>query len=96
MKTTHVSRYEEFFYQGDEERKLGLPLSANLMDRANEPEIPSMQIGFFSAIVIPAFELMAAVLPETSALFNNVIENREHWKELMDSKCKYQPSAGKY
>ena len=85
-------RYEEFFYQGDEERKLGLPLSANLMDRGNEHEIPTMQIGFFSGIVIPAFELMAGVLPETVVLYESVKNNHAKWKELMDSKCKYQMS----
>ncbi|KAJ3076681.1 hypothetical protein HDU98_001143 [Podochytrium sp. JEL0797] len=36
--------YSEFFTQGDEEKKLGLPFSAEIMNRENEPKIPKMQV----------------------------------------------------
>jgi hypothetical protein len=60
------------------------------MDRANEPQIPNMQIGFFSAIVLPAFELMKGVLPETNVLFESVQANHAKWKELDESKRTYK------
>lgn len=87
---TADSVYSEFFFQGDEELKLGLPISANLMDRKNMPEIPSMQVGFFNAIVIPAFELMAATVPETEILSESVKQNLMKWKELLDEKVHYE------
>ncbi len=42
--------YEEFFLQGDEEMRMGLPFSAELMDRKKLPEIPRMQVDFYNFI----------------------------------------------
>jgi hypothetical protein len=89
-RQTADSVYAEFFYQGDEERRLGLPISANLMDRNNMHEIPSMQVGFFTAIVTPAFELLAGTLPKTKVLLDAVKDNYVQWKNLLESKVQYR------
>jgi hypothetical protein len=83
-------RYLEFFEQGDAERKLGLPYSANLMDRSNVNQIPKMQDDFFNVIVLPAFELMFQCLPETKNILSAVQANHAIWKDLMDKKIPYQ------
>jgi cAMP and cAMP-inhibited cGMP 3',5'-cyclic phosphodiesterase 10 len=89
-RKTADSVYSEFFYQGDEEKKLGVPISANVMNRDNEGEIPAMQTGFYTAIVMPAFNLLSAVLPETSTLSDRATENYQKWKELQDAKIEYK------
>ena len=89
-RKTAESVYSEFFFQGDEERRLGLPLSANLMDRNNVHEIPSMQVGFYTGIVTPAFELLSGIFPQTKTLLEQVQNNFNHWKELLDSGIKYE------
>jgi hypothetical protein len=43
MKTALVVM-QEFFAQGDEEKKLGIPFSSDLMNRENEYQIPKMQV----------------------------------------------------
>ncbi len=83
----------EFFEQGDAERKLGLPYSANLMDRSNINQIPKMQDDFFNVIVLPAFELLQKCLPETEALLKNIRLNHTKWKELLETKTAYQIEA---
>lgn len=44
---------EEFFQQGDTERRYGVPIS-DLMDREN-PNIPKSQVGFIQFVVNPLF-----------------------------------------
>jgi len=46
--------FEEFFAQGDDERKAGLPIS-DLMDWT-QINIAKAQVGFIGVIVLPAFE----------------------------------------
>jgi len=45
---------EEFYRQGDEERRLGLPISP-FMDR-QKANVPAAQIGFIEFLVIPMYE----------------------------------------
>ncbi|KAL8425651.1 hypothetical protein Efla_003971 [Eimeria flavescens] len=80
---------EEFYLQGDEEKKLGLPLS-NLCDRERKHEFSRSQAGFLKVLVEPLFTEVAAVVthPEGKCRMQNVIcrhikTNREHW-DLID------------
>ena len=82
---TSACRYNEFFLQGDQERKLGLKYSAELMDRSKMPEIPRMQVDFYSFIVIPAFEILYGFLgAPVKPLYDSVIENQGQWRKLKD------------
>lgn len=54
--------YEEFYLQGDEEKKMGLcPIT--MMDRAKQRELPQSQVGFLKGIVKPCYSILASVLP---------------------------------
>merc|ERR1739841_295170 len=52
--------YEEFFDQGDLERKHNMT-PGSIYDRANSNEIPSYQVGFFDAVARPVYEGLARI-----------------------------------
>ncbi|KAJ3279886.1 cGMP-specific 3',5'-cyclic phosphodiesterase [Borealophlyctis nickersoniae] len=88
--------YEEFFLQGDQERLLGLPYSAELMDRSRTKEIPRMQCEFLSHVVRPAFELLHGLLGDVVEPFvRGVEEGIKGWGELRDSGVEYELHGGK-
>ncbi|KAL2918075.1 3',5'-cyclic-nucleotide phosphodiesterase [Polyrhizophydium stewartii] len=90
-RKTADSVYEEFFQQGDEEKRLGMRLSGELMDRAKMPEIPRMQLDFYNFVVTPAFEQLFGLLGEpVKALLDAVMANRAKWKELKESGVPYK------
>lgn len=63
---------EEFYNQGDFEKKLGLtPLP--LMDREKSFTVPEDQVHFMSFVVIPVTTLLQALLPNTSELYNQAV-----------------------
>ncbi|CDJ58921.1 cAMP-specific 3',5'-cyclic phosphodiesterase, putative, partial [Eimeria maxima] len=79
---------EEFYLQGDEEKRLGLPVS-NLCDRMRKNEFSRSQAGFLKVLVEPLFTEVAAVVqtPEGKARQNiickNIKINKENW-DLID------------
>lgn len=74
---------EEFFKQGDEERRIGIPISV-FMDR-NATNVPKCQLGFIDYIVQPLFEPWTKFLdqPDFKGL-DNLNDNREYWKKKLD------------
>lgn len=84
--------YEEFFQQGEKEKELGLPYSAELVDRAKMKEIPRMQIGFYKFVVLPAFETLSGVFATSKVcqeMNDSVKENLSRWEELQTSGASY-------
>ena len=72
---------EEFFNQGDEERRLNFPRSP-FMDRDNE-NLPRMQIAFIDAIVMPVFKLLEEFLPLVKdQCIKSLQLNRAFWNSL--------------
>lgn len=85
-KHTASSVYEEFFQQGDEEQKLGLPYSSELTNRNNAKEIPRMQVGFYNNVVIPAFESLYSILgAPVKEMLTGCLANQKEWERLKDS-----------
>ena len=75
--------YEEFFLQGDQERKLGLGYSSEIMDRSKMAEIPRMQVDFLKFVVIPAFEILYDFLGDAiSPWMKTLNQNLNQWKEM--------------
>lgn len=74
-----ISRYEEFFMQGDKENELGIP-STKMTRRTDAQGIADIQIDFIGHIVLPAFELLNQVVP-CMDLLDGVKRNLERWKE---------------
>ena len=70
---------EEFFMQGDLEKKNYLPISF-LCDRVST-NIPKSQIGFISNIVLPNFKILALLSDNCNIFFENLLMNIESWKK---------------
>ncbi|KAJ3038759.1 hypothetical protein HDV00_000333 [Rhizophlyctis rosea] len=85
-KRTADHVYEEFFIQGEEERRLNLPYSAELMDRSKSVEIPRMQMDFMGFIVKPAFDALGGMIDGPVKKLNEAVNyNLGKWKELKES-----------
>ena len=46
------------------------------------------QVGFFSGICLPCYELMTKILPEVSPMLENCADNLTSWKALAEEKKK--------
>mmetsp|Transcript_84318 Transcript_84318/g.261906 ORF Transcript_84318/g.261906 Transcript_84318/m.261906 type:complete len:202 (+) Transcript_84318:1-606(+) len=71
---------QEFFLQGDEEKRLGIPVSP-LCDRSNS-NFASSQVGFIKFIVCPTFELLERQAPMGEAnILSEIAQNLELWED---------------
>ena len=70
---------EEFFQQGDLEKKENLPVSF-LCDR-NTTSVPKSQIMFISNIVLPSFKILAQFSNNFDYMIKNMFDNIEEWKK---------------
>jgi hypothetical protein len=69
---------EEFFLQGDEEKKLNLQVSP-FMDRETIV-LKKMQVGFADFIVSPLFQIWSQILQEVkNHVYQTLVANREFW-----------------
>ncbi|KAL4229999.1 hypothetical protein ACF0H5_010387 [Mactra antiquata] len=81
QKRNVESLYNEFWIQGDEEKKRGMkPLA--MMDRDCKDEVPKQQVGFINFICIPMYTTLSTLLPETRPLLDGVLRNKDHWEAL--------------
>eukprot|EP00158_Paraphelidium_tribonemae_P006196 Partr_v1_DN27723_c1_g1_i1_m67801 putative Phosphodiesterase len=71
---------EEFFLQGDMEKKIGIPLSPN-MDRVHSSQV-DIALGFGNVIVRPFFEILATFIPEMQEFTRSLESNRLKWQEV--------------
>jgi len=75
---------EEFYRQGDEERKRHLPISP-FMDR-QKANLPQSQVGFLDFLVIPLFSTWIKFMEldeATDPLMVQLRANKEHWKNQL-------------
>ena len=75
---------EEFYYQGDKEKELGLKCSC---DR-NKVTLYKSQLGFIDYIIKPFFGDFIKVFPKLSYLYDNAEENRKKIKQMEDDDAK--------
>merc|ERR1719433_1012815 len=68
---------EEFFQQGDQERKAGMPISPNC-DK-NTVEKATCQFMFISFVIQPLFENWSQILDSSKVCLANCIEVKEFW-----------------
>ena len=71
---------EEFYYQGDKEKELGLKCSC---DR-NKVTLYKSQLGFIDYIINPFFGEFIKVFPKLNYIYDNVEENRKKIKQMED------------
>ncbi|ODM93561.1 putative 3',5'-cyclic phosphodiesterase pde-5 [Orchesella cincta] len=75
--------FEEFYEQGDFEKRAGrIPIP--MMDREKQDEQPASQVGFLSGICIPCYTLLESLIPESRPLLDGVQKNLDRWKGLAD------------
>ena len=77
---------DEFFKQGDLERKKGLPISFNC-DRYNV-SLSQSQIGFIDVIVLPFFTILNEYFPQLSFTLVNVQNNYNYYKNIKNNENK--------
>jgi 3'5'-cyclic nucleotide phosphodiesterase len=76
----------EFFRQGDLERKRGSPVSA-FMDR-HTTNIAQSQVGFINFLVVPMYESLEVLLPYPSfrqVIMSQLRENLNYWKTRLEA-----------
>ncbi|KAK9863469.1 hypothetical protein WJX84_000706 [Apatococcus fuscideae] len=72
---------DEFFSQGDLERKRGLRVSA-LMDRGDPSGMLKSQVGFFEIVALPMFSSYVSAMPQSQPLLDAVMKNYHYWHTL--------------
>jgi len=72
---------EEFFAQGDQEKKLGMLEISFLMDR-NKGGPSDSQVGFFDFMVLPLFQAFVEAFPSLQPMLSAVEENYKEWKQI--------------
>ena len=77
---------DEFFRQGDMEKKLGLPVSFGC-DR-NLVTLPQSQLGFIDAIVLPLFSVVNEFFPGINFTLENLKINEEYYKGIKEKNDK--------
>mmetsp|Transcript_150637 Transcript_150637/g.419914 ORF Transcript_150637/g.419914 Transcript_150637/m.419914 type:complete len:519 (+) Transcript_150637:179-1735(+) len=81
---------EEFWAQGDEEKRLGLPLSP-LCDRETEQRaVPKGQIGFVNFVILPLFTPLAQLIPQAQEAVDHLSKNKAFWEEQDKAQATYE------
>jgi hypothetical protein len=74
---------EEFFAQGDEERKLGIPVQF-LNDR-HKLNKPNSQIGFIEFMIAPFYFAQIKLWPTMAEMGDELVANLSHWEAMWAS-----------
>eukprot|EP00741_Cyanophora_paradoxa_P002104 tig00000551_g2040.t1 len=75
---------DEFFEQGDEERRRGLPVTP-FMDRRTACEA-RVTLNFIDFVAAPLFTALENFLPEVRRCYRQLLENRGRWVEIIEMK----------
>ncbi|CAE7240591.1 Pde9a [Symbiodinium microadriaticum] len=71
---------DEFFEQGDEEKRLSLPVGMlNDRDKINRP---GSQHGFIQFLVAPLVYTTVKIFPELHPVYSQMAENLDQWKKI--------------
>ncbi|XP_057371613.1 dual 3',5'-cyclic-AMP and -GMP phosphodiesterase 11-like isoform X4 [Daphnia carinata] len=75
----------EFFEQGDIERRELNITPIDMMNREKKDQLPAMQVGFIDSICLPVYDAFSAVDEKLTPLLDGVHSNRKNWQSLADS-----------
>ena len=78
----------EFWQQGDKEKKMSLPVSF-ACDRIGA-SVPKIQIGFIEGIVLPLFSCVAELFPNLEYMKINLSDNNNYNKDLLEKEKKFE------
>ena len=73
---------EEFWLQGDQEKKLGIPVSF-LCDR-DKIDVPASQVNFLRGFIISSFDCLVSIFPNLKYTMDNAKNNIKEWQKLLD------------
>ena len=73
---------EEFWKQGDMEKKKGIPVSF-LCDR-DKIDVPTSQIGFLRGFIVTTFDCLVAMFPNLKYTMENAENNIKQWQNMRD------------
>jgi hypothetical protein len=74
---------EEFFRQGELEETHGMSYTSPLNDRAHLDK-PKSQIGFYTFVCLPLYQLAARALPQLQVNVDQVLANLAVWKAAQE------------
>eukprot|EP00948_MAST-09A_sp_MAST-9A-sp1_P003262 g3262.t1 len=77
---------EEFFIQGDKEKRLEMKVSP-FMNRKKR-NLPRMQVGFIDAVCLPIFRSLTKLLPRLQSRVEIITKNREKYRQLLEERNK--------
>ncbi|XP_060848793.1 dual 3',5'-cyclic-AMP and -GMP phosphodiesterase 11-like isoform X1 [Rhopalosiphum padi] len=83
----------EFFEQGDIERRKFNITPIDIMNREKEDQLPMMQVGFIDSICLPIYQAIADLSEKLEPLIEGVRQNKTHWLE--ESQQTYHPQSHK-
>lgn len=74
---------EEFWRQGDLEKKMSLPVSY-LCDRTCV-NVPGSQIGFISGFTVPIFDKLSQIFPKFQPMLDYAIKSEQEWRKRQEA-----------
>jgi len=75
----------EFFEQGDIERRELNITPIDMMNREKKDQLPAMQVGFIDSICLPVYDAFASLSTKLTPLLDGVHSNRQQWQLLAES-----------
>lgn len=87
---------DEFFDQGDLEKLQLNTKPIAMMDRERKDELPKMQVGFIDLICLPLYKVLSETFPWISPLYEETLENRNHWQDLAEKGEHFVVSVVRY
>ncbi|XP_067845185.1 cAMP and cAMP-inhibited cGMP 3',5'-cyclic phosphodiesterase 10A [Heptranchias perlo] len=84
-KATTNDIYAEFWGEGDDMKKMGMQPIA-MMDREKDNEIPDSQVGFYNAVAMPCYRILAEIFPASTQLLKACRDNLGQWEKMVQGK----------
>lgn len=85
---------EEFWAQGDEERRLGLQISPMCDRDSGMTTVPKTQLGFVNFIIIPFFTPLAGLITEMDEATGQLTKNVAFWEEKAAQSATFEEIFG--
>jgi hypothetical protein len=73
---------DEFFYQGDLEKKQLHVEPIDMMNREKKDKLPSMQVDFIDSICSPVYVAFSAMSERLQPMLDGCKKNRAKWTDL--------------
>lgn len=81
---------EEFWLQGDEERRLGLAISPLCDREAGMASMPQGQLGFINFVVRPLYNPLAELVSELAQMQDQMAQNVQFWEEKKEEGTSFE------